>query len=63
MKILLADFHVKLGREDILKLTTGNESLHEGSNNNRVQVVNFAASKNLVVKNTSFPHQNIHKYT
>jgi hypothetical protein len=29
MKILLGDFNVKVGREDIFKLTTGNESLHE----------------------------------
>jgi hypothetical protein len=29
MKILLGDFNAKLGREDILKLTAGNESLHE----------------------------------
>jgi hypothetical protein len=26
-------------------------------------MVNFATSKNLVVKSTMFPHQNIHKYT
>jgi hypothetical protein len=26
-------------------------------------VVNFATSKNLVVKSTMFPHCNIHKYT
>jgi hypothetical protein len=63
MKILLADFNVKLGREDIFKLTIGNESLHEISNDNGVRVVNFATSKNLTVKNTMFPHRSIHKYT
>ena len=26
-------------------------------------MVNFATSKNLVVKRTMFPHRNIHKYT
>jgi hypothetical protein len=30
---------------------------------NCVRIVNFAASKNLVVKSTKFPHQNIHKHT
>jgi hypothetical protein len=49
MKILLADFNAKLGREDIFKPTIGNESLHEDSNDNGVTVVNFATSKNLVV--------------
>ena len=27
-----------------------------------VRIVNFATSKNLVVKSTMFPHRNIHKY-
>jgi hypothetical protein len=63
MKILLGDFNAKVGRENILKPTVGNESLHEISNDNGVRVVNFATSKNLVVKSTRFPHRNIHKYT
>jgi hypothetical protein len=29
MKILLGDFSAKVGREDILKPTVGNESLHK----------------------------------
>jgi len=47
----------------IFKLTIGNESLHQDSNDNGVRIVNFATSKNLVVKSTMFPHRNIHKYT
>jgi hypothetical protein len=45
------------------KLTIGNESLHQDSNDNGVIIVNFATSKNLVVKSTMFQHRNIHKYT
>jgi hypothetical protein len=41
----------------------GNDSLHEISNDNGVRVVNFATSKNLIVKSTMFPHRNIHKVT
>jgi ABC-type antimicrobial peptide transport system permease subunit len=41
----------------------GNKSSHEISNDNGVIVVNFATSKNLVVKSTMFPHHSIHKYT
>jgi hypothetical protein len=63
MKILLGDFIAKVGREHIFKPTIGNESLHEISNDNGVRVVNFATSKNLMVKITMFPHRNIHKYT
>jgi hypothetical protein len=52
-----------VGRENIFKPTIGNESLHHDSNDNGVRLVNFATSKNLVVKRTMFPHRNIHKYT
>jgi exonuclease III len=63
MKILLGDFNVKVGREDIFKPIIGNDSLHETSNDNRVRVVNFATSKNIIVKSTTFPHHGIHKHT
>jgi hypothetical protein len=59
-KILL-DFNTKVGMEDIFKLTIGNESLHEISNDNGVRLVNFATSKNL--KSMTFPHRNIHTHT
>jgi hypothetical protein len=55
MKILL-DFNAKVGREDIFKPTTGNDSQHQISNDNGVRVVNFATSKNRIVKCTMFPH-------
>jgi len=63
MKILLGDFNAKLGREDIFKPIIGQDSLHQDSNNNGVRIVNFATSKNPVVKSTMFPNRNIHKYT
>jgi DNA repair ATPase RecN len=63
MKIILGDFNAKVGRENMFKPTIGNESLHEISNDNVVRVVNFATSKNLVVKSTMFPHRKIHKRT
>jgi hypothetical protein len=47
IKIVLGDFNAKVGREDTLKPTIGNESLYETSNDNGVRVVNFATSKNL----------------
>jgi hypothetical protein len=54
---------VKVGRKDIFKLTVGNESQLEISNDNGVRVVNFATSKNLVVKNAMLQCHDIHKYT
>jgi len=41
MKILLGNFNANLG-EDIFKTTTGNESLHQDSNDDGVRIVNFA---------------------
>jgi len=59
MKILLAE----VGRENILKPTIGNESVHQDNSDNGVRIVNFATSKNLVFKLKMFQHPNIHKYT
>jgi hypothetical protein len=56
MKILLGYFNAKVERENIFKPTIWNECLHQESNDNGVRVVNFATSKNLVVKSTMFPH-------
>jgi hypothetical protein len=55
MKILLGDFNAEVGREDIFKPKTENESLHKISNDNGVREVNLATSENLIVKSTMFP--------
>jgi hypothetical protein len=58
MKILLGNFNAKVGREDIFKPTTANESLYESNNDNGIQykindngviLVNFATSKNFAI--------------
>jgi hypothetical protein len=51
-----------LWREDIFKPTIANESLHQDSKDNGVRIVTFVTSKKPVVKNTMFPHPNIHKH-
>jgi hypothetical protein len=63
IKILLGDFNAEAGRENILKTSIGNESLHEISNDNGIRIVNFRISKNFVLRSTMFPHRKIHKYT
>jgi endonuclease/exonuclease/phosphatase family metal-dependent hydrolase len=63
MNILMGHFNAKVGREDFFKPKIVNESLHEANNDNGVRVVNFATSKNLTVKSTTFPHRDIHKHT
>ena len=49
--------------EQVFKLTIGNDSLHQDSNDNGVRIVNCDTLQNLVVKSMMFMHQNIHKYT
>ena len=41
MKILLGDFNAKVGRENVLRPTVGIESLHQGSNENGIRIVNL----------------------
>jgi hypothetical protein len=60
---LSGELNTKLGREDNFKPTIGNESLQQDSNDNGIRIVNAATSESLVVKETMFPHQNIHNYT
>jgi hypothetical protein len=50
-----------VGRENIFKPTTGNEGLHQETNDNGVRIVNFATTENLVVKSTMFLLLNIYK--
>ena len=45
------------------KPTIGEMRIYQDSNYNGVRLVNFATSKNLVVKSAMFPHRNIHKYS
>jgi hypothetical protein len=61
-EILFRKFQCQVGRKDIFKLTTGNESLHEICNDNGHRIVNFATTKNLIAKYAMFPKRNIHKF-
>jgi hypothetical protein len=54
MNILVVDFNAKVGMEDSFKPIIGNESPHEASNDNRVGVVNFATSKNIILRAQHF---------
>jgi len=63
VKIILGDFNAKVGKEDIYKPTTGNESLHNETNNNGIKLIQFAISKSFNVRSTIFPHKDIYKET
>jgi hypothetical protein len=61
-EIFLGDFNGEVGKENIFKPIIGNECLHGIINDDTVRVVNFATSKNLIVKSAVFPHPIIHKF-
>jgi hypothetical protein len=44
---LFIHFNAKEGKEDIFKLTTGNESIYETSNDNGARIVNLTTSYQL----------------
>jgi len=56
VKFPLGEFNAKVGRDNIFKPTTENESLHQDSNDNGVTVVNFATSKKSSCQDHDFPH-------
>jgi len=56
-------FNAKVGKEDIHKPTTGNESLHHETNNKGIKMIQFTISKGFNVRSTTFPHKDIHKET
>ena len=44
-KIILGDLNAKVGKESIYKPTTGNESLHNETNNKGIIMIQFAILK------------------
>jgi len=60
---MLGYFNEKVGKESINKPTTGNESLYNETNNNRIKIIQFEISNGLNVTSTMFPHKDIHKET
>jgi hypothetical protein len=61
IKIIVGDFNAKIGQEENLEPVIGINSLHKVSNDSRSSVISYAASMDMVIGNTLFPHKNIHK--
>lgn len=63
IKIVIGDANAKVGREEFYSQHIGKFSLHERCNNNGERLVNFAASKNMIIGSTMFERKDIHKAT
>jgi len=63
IKIIRGDFNAKVGKEEMYKPTTGNESLHNETNNNGIKMIQFAISNGFNVRRSTFPYKDIHKET
>ena len=57
----ITKFQCKSAEREYFQPTIWNQVLHQDSNDNGDKIVNFAIPKNLIVKNTMFPHRNILK--
>lgn len=60
---MLGDLNAKCGKETQFLPVIGNESVLDISNNNGLRVISFAASKDVIISSTTFPHKRIHKVT
>ena len=64
MKSTLGYFNAKGGGgENIFKLTIGNESLHQDSNDNGVKIINYATQKIWLLRARWFHNKKFLKYT
>ena len=63
IKIVLSDFNVQVGKEDVRFPTIINESLHSLTNDIGFRLIQFAASRSMITGSTVHPHKDIHKIT
>jgi endonuclease/exonuclease/phosphatase family metal-dependent hydrolase len=63
VKIIIGDANAKIGKEAYYVPTIGLDSAHDLSNDNGGRLISFAASRNMIISSTTFPHKRIHKLT
>jgi len=55
--------NAQVGKDNTYKAMIGKHGLNDRSNDNRIRLINFEISKNMVISSTRFPRKNIHKET
>jgi len=63
IKIVLGDFNAQVSKKAVNCPTYGNHILHILTNHNRSRVIQFAASRNMILESIFHPHKDIHNCT
>jgi len=63
IKIVVGDFNVQVGKEAVRFPTVHNYSLHSLTNDNGSRLIQFAVSRNMIIRSTLHPRKDIHKIT
>jgi len=63
VKLIIGDLNAQIGKEAIYYPTTGKHAYHQESNENGKRLIHLAASRNMVIGTTLFPHKDIYKIT
>jgi len=63
VNIMIGDANAKIGKEAYYVPTIGFEGAHDLRNDNGGRLISFAASRNMIISSTIFPHKRIHKLT
>ena len=61
VKLIIGDLNAQIGKEAIYYPTIGKEAYHQESNENGKRIIHLAASRNMVIGTTLFPHKDIYK--
>jgi endonuclease/exonuclease/phosphatase family metal-dependent hydrolase len=63
VKLIIGDLNAHIGKKAIYYPTVGKQAYHQESNENGKRLIHLAASRNMVIGTTLFPHKDINKIT
>lgn len=63
VKIIIGDLNAQVGQEEEFRPTIGKFSAHQQTNENGLRLIDFTASKNMVIRSTFFQHSLPYRYT
>ncbi|XP_058828115.1 uncharacterized protein LOC131688008 [Topomyia yanbarensis] len=62
VKIVIGDLNAQVGQEVEYRPVIGRFSAHQQTNENGLRLIDFATSKNMVIRSTFFHHRLLHRY-